>query len=72
MRRLFLWLSSVPVLLSLGSCAVNPVSGKRRTTCRDLAKRSPLGPDAESVLRLSNGDWPAGEPGRRHTVKLVR
>jgi len=44
----------------------------RRTTYRELAKSSPLGGEAESILRLINGDWPAGEPARGRTIKVVR
>lgn len=44
----------------------------RDTAYRDLAKGSPLGPEAESVLRLLNGDWPAGEPQRGRIVKVIR
>lgn len=45
---------------------------ERRTTYRELAKGSPLGADAESLLRLINGDWPAGEPERGRSVKVIR
>jgi predicted Zn-dependent protease len=40
-------------------------------TYAELARRSPLGKQAESYLRLINGDYPQGEPRPGQLVKVV-
>ena len=37
-----------------------------------LAKESPLGINAESYLRLLNGQYPEGEPAAGQIIKIVR
>lgn len=50
--------------------ALHPVqAGERYAT---LVQQSPLGPDAETELRLMNHQYPDGEPQPGTTLKLVR
>jgi predicted Zn-dependent protease len=42
------------------------------TTMAGLARQSPLGPDAESQLRLMNALYPSGEPQPGQLLKIVR
>ena len=38
----------------------------------ELAKESPLGINAESYLRLLNGQYPEGEPAAGQIIKIVK
>ena len=42
------------------------------TTVAELARRSPLGAEAEGQLRLMNGLYPAGEPKPGQRLKIVQ
>ena len=47
---------------------ISPVAGD---TYAGLARHSPLGKEAESYLRLINGDYPKGEPAPGQYLKVV-
>jgi hypothetical protein len=41
-------------------------------TYAELARGSPLGPEAEGYLRLLNGQYPEGEPITGQLIKIVK
>lgn len=47
------------------------ITAKRSDTYAGLARRSPLGPDAEGYLRLMNDAWPRGEPLPGQALRVV-
>ncbi|MEW6312866.1 MAG: M48 family metalloprotease [Pseudomonadota bacterium] len=50
---------------------ITTVQAKPGTTYAKLAQRSPLGKNAEGILRLLNAMYPSGEPAAGQTVKVV-
>lgn len=53
------------------SLVIKMVMPRTGETYADLARRSPLGKEAESYLRLMNGNYPDGEPTPGQYIKVV-
>lgn len=54
------------------SIELNIMKTKVKTTYKKMARKTPLGADAESTLRLLNGDYQGGEPKKGQRVKTLR
>jgi predicted Zn-dependent protease len=57
---------------AIKALAIRTITATRGMTYAALAEESPLGMQAESYLRLLNGQYPEGEPVPGQLIKVVK
>jgi predicted Zn-dependent protease len=57
---------------SIRALEIRTIKATKGLTYRDLAQKSPLSTNAESYLRLLNGQYPEGEPDEGQIIKIIK
>lgn len=57
---------------SIRALQIRTMKATKNLSYNELARKSPLSTNAESYLRLLNGQYPEGEPIEGQTIKIVR
>ena len=57
---------------SIKALEIKIITATRDSSYAGLAEESPLGANAESYLRLLNGQYPSGEPASGQMIKIVK